>query len=282
MELLFDFERMEELLKSFYGISGVRYTLMDKTGKIICASGNLIGFCGAMNKDPRGHARCRQCDREAMEKARRSPKSYLLYRCHAGLAEAVIPVRQDGDVLAYIFFGQIAPLDREKGWETVKKAISWLEDQESFRALYYGLPLMEEDKMESCAKVLEACSSYIRMEGLLLVKDKSEFQKLNQYIEEHYASPLTLSAIASGLSMSKTKLCAVASKEGVTVRQLLQDKRMEEGKRLLRGGDMPIGEVARQIGVPDGNYFAKLFKSCTGETPRDYRLRHRKKRLESR
>nr|MBA3710514.1 AraC family transcriptional regulator [Planctomycetota bacterium] len=42
---------------------------------------------------------------------------------------------------------------------------------------------------------------------------------------------------------------------------------------LLIGGELPISEVARRVGIPDANYFSRLFTRSVGSTPRRYRSR---------
>jgi AraC-like DNA-binding protein len=35
--------------------------------------------------------------------------------------------------------------------------------------------------------------------------------------------------------------------------------------------DLPIGDVARRVGLPDAAYFARVFRAGNGSTPRDWR-----------
>ncbi len=276
MPLAFDFDRMEELLQCFSNISGVRYSLMDKAGTIICHSNDFAPFCVAMNASQEGHARCRQCDAQAIQKtaAQGGPQ---IYHCHAGLVEAVIPVLQHGEPLAYIFFGQMrdaGPL--EDCWQRTRNRLDWMDDPNALREPFMALKPMNHDVVESCSKILEACSAYIWMEGVIRSAFMSDEQLLNQYISEHYAETLTLDGIASALSMSKTKLCSIASKLGTTVMKMVNVKRMEEAKRILRHSDDRINEIASMVGLRDFNYFTKQFKAYCGETPRAYQKRHRK------
>ena len=40
---------------------------------------------------------------------------------------------------------------------------------------------------------------------------------------------------------------------------------------LLRSTTVPIGSIALNVGFGDVNYFSRVFKSCTGKTPTEYR-----------
>ena len=49
--------------------------------------------------------------------------------------------------------------------------------------------------------------------------------------------------------------------------------RMEKAKKLLTNDDDKINQVCIKVGIPDYNYFSKVFKSYYGLSPREYRKR---------
>ena len=98
---------------------------------------------------------------------------------------------------------------------------------------------------------------------------------MENYINSNYYEKLTLEGIAKALSVSKTKLCSITAMHGSTVMTLVNNRRLEEAKRLLRSTDLYIYEVSEKVGVPDQNYFSKLFRAYVGETPREYQKRFR-------
>lgn len=48
-------------------------------------------------------------------------------------------------------------------------------------------------------------------------------------------------------------------------------RRIEEAKRLLADSEMPVHEVASQVGYGNDKYFSMLFKKITGQTPSSFR-----------
>ena len=44
---------------------------------------------------------------------------------------------------------------------------------------------------------------------------------------------------------------------------------------MLQQGDAPISDVAEAVGYSDYNYFTKIFRAATGQTPSAYRKTHR-------
>ncbi len=274
MQLDFDFEKMKQLLTSFYKISGVRYSLLDMSGNVLCCSSDFSPFCSRMNADEEGHDRCRKCDAHAVAYSAHMTAPYYTYRCHAGLLETIIPVRQLGDTIACIIFGQfVDDGDMESQWLDTQKRIRFLPHPESLRDPFLALQQIGPETIQGCADILNACSSYICMEGVIRRSSMSDEQLLDGYIAAHYTEKLTLDGMARALSMSKTRLCSIAAGRGTTVMTMVNQKRMEEAKRLLRHVNDRVSEVAHQVGIHDYSYFTKLFTRYVGETPSAYQKR---------
>lgn len=58
---------------------------------------------------------------------------------------------------------------------------------------------------------------------------------------------------------------------GSTLIEYLQNLRVEEAKRLLESGWMPVDEISVQVSYDDTSFFRRLFKRRTGLTPSQYR-----------
>lgn len=58
---------------------------------------------------------------------------------------------------------------------------------------------------------------------------------------------------------------------GVTLIEYLQNLRIEEAKRLLESGQMPVDEISVEVSYEDPSFFRRLFKRRTGLTPSQYR-----------
>ena len=52
--------------------------------------------------------------------------------------------------------------------------------------------------------------------------------------------------------------------------EYVRAERMKEAKRLLRAGGISVSEVAAAVGIPDDNYFIRIFRAETGTTPLKY------------
>jgi len=58
---------------------------------------------------------------------------------------------------------------------------------------------------------------------------------------------------------------------GATLIDYLQNLRVEEAKRLLESGPMPVDEISVEVSYEDRSFFRRLFKRRTGLTPSQYR-----------
>ena len=57
----------------------------------------------------------------------------------------------------------------------------------------------------------------------------------------------------------------------MTPHQYIVQLRMERAKTLLSDSDLPLAEVAAQVGFADQSHFSSTFRRTTAMTPRSYR-----------
>lgn len=97
-------------------------------------------------------------------------------------------------------------------------------------------------------------------------------QKVMNYIPQRLTEDLSLKTLAARFSISPTYLSASFKKEtGSTLTDFVNKKRVEHALFLLNSTDLYIQTIAADCGIPDLNYFTKVFKKYTGKTPREYR-----------
>ncbi len=97
-------------------------------------------------------------------------------------------------------------------------------------------------------------------------------QKVMNYIPQRLTEDLSLKTLSSRFSISPTYLSATFKKEtGSTLTEFVNKKRVEHALFLLNSTDLYIQTIAADCGIPDLNYFTKVFKKQTGKTPSEYR-----------
>lgn len=97
-------------------------------------------------------------------------------------------------------------------------------------------------------------------------------QRALHVIQKHCAEPIGIGDLARSLQVSESTLArSLKADTGHTFTQLLKTERMNTAARLLASTSDPIQVIAAKVGIPDQNYFVKLFRSVHQVTPSEYR-----------
>lgn len=96
------------------------------------------------------------------------------------------------------------------------------------------------------------------------------------YIRMHYRESISLEGVAATLDITPEYLSTLFNREmGENFTAFLKKFRISHAKRLLKGTDKKIYEIARDVGYADPKYFNRVFKEEEGVSPGDYRrLQH--------
>lgn len=99
-------------------------------------------------------------------------------------------------------------------------------------------------------------------------------RKVIHYVLLNLRNDLAVEKIAGEISVSPNYLSAVFHKEvGKTLLSYIQKMRLEKAANLLAYTTAPVQAICVEVGIPDNNYFAKLFKKEYGLTPSAYRAK---------
>ncbi len=130
------------------------------------------------------------------------------------------------------------------------------------------------DQEELClwiVKVLEKMT-----EQIYQTRNTKHYQRLKRamdFIDMHCAKPLTVEQVAQEVYLSPSRLSHIIKDElGMTLIDYLSKRRIEKAKALLSNEEVPIAQIAQEVGFPDQSYFTKVFKKIEGCTPRAYRI----------
>ena len=93
-----------------------------------------------------------------------------------------------------------------------------------------------------------------------------------QYLEKHFASPLSMTALAREVYLTPGYLSHIFKAEtGYSPKQYLMKCRLAHAKELLGSSSLPVKDVAYRAGFSDLNNFIRSFKTAAGITPLQYR-----------
>jgi AraC family transcriptional activator of pobA len=104
--------------------------------------------------------------------------------------------------------------------------------------------------------------------------DLQLYQRFEELLERDFATNHDAAHYAAELGMTTGTLSRLLTKlTGQSTKQLILDRVILEGVRLLRFSDLSVKEIAARLGFSDQFAFSKAFKRQRGEAPLDFRSR---------
>ncbi len=99
--------------------------------------------------------------------------------------------------------------------------------------------------------------------------------RILDYIHTHYQQEISMQDAARALNYSNPYFCRIFKQQfGRSFTAYLSAYRIDRAKELLAQPNVSIKDVGRRVGYPDANYFTKVFRRVTGQSPSGYRLAH--------
>ncbi len=129
---------------------------------------------------------------------------------------------------------------------------------------------------DRCRNLLEEIALRLcRMNSLKEIRSYSMLvQTVLRLIDQDLSQPLTLAYFAKMLNVNSSYLSNLFSREvGMPLTEYVTAQRISYAADLLMTTAQPIKTIAKKAGISDVQYFSRLFKRRTGQTPSQYRLR---------
>ncbi len=267
-----EYQRLGRLLNALHQCMNIKFALMDKNAREVYTSSFQTAFCRAIAAAPGGYERCVACDWNALSDIQKTKKMKQYY-CHAGLIEIALPVTEKGETIATILFGQMLDNSpREDQWQRTKKACAWHPNVEELYQPFLQLKRISAQQISACTEIVHACVTEVRLSGIVAANSRDDLHRLLSYLDTHYHGKVTVEGVCEALSIGKTKLYQLCKvRLGKTILEMVNERRMEAAKELLCTTNQSIQFVAETVGIPDFNYFTKVFKKLEGTTPSEYR-----------
>lgn len=260
-------ENLFRVLKDFYTLTKIRIVLFDSDFQELLSYPMEWGaFCARLRADPAEDAKCKVSDRAGCMECAES-KKLVLYQCHAGLTEAVVPIQDKNGVIGYIMFGQIIPEERcgQTRWNLRERYPLLLED-------IGRIAVKPEADLGAAATILQALTAYVMNNGWV-VPGKSEFiRQLDQYIETHMARSITVDDLCVEFHLNRSRMYTLSMTYlGCGLAEYVRTKRILHAQQLLAQTELPVSDVAAAVGFSDYNHFYRVFKKICGRSARAYR-----------
>ncbi len=271
MKIKLNTEKLNETLQIFYEMSNIHVVIFDTEYNIIGQyPKDRCNFCNQIRSIPELDKMCRQCDIDGFEYCKKTNKIHI-YKCHAGLVEAVLPLQYENTIVAYIMFGQITDI-KEKA--VLDKKISEFSEKYKIKCGTSDIKYKNKNKIKASAKILEICAEYIIFKDMIKPQDDKIIEDAKSFIKANLANQITVEDICKACGCGRTRLYeAFSEKVGMGISQYINKKRMERAKKLLTSSEFSMSEVAYQCGFCDYNYFGKVYKKYYGVSPKKERSR---------
>lgn len=99
-------------------------------------------------------------------------------------------------------------------------------------------------------------------------------EHIRDFIEAHYMEELSMQDVARAMGYSDAYFCKLFKQcFHVNFSTCLSEYRVEKAKRMMENPRINVKDISTACGYSDSNYFARVFKRITGQTPSEYRMR---------
>lgn len=262
MELLYDKEKLIEILTEFNNVTGIRISFLeDYNVPVIGIPGDNCALCSFKQRDKAFYNKCKECDKTSFLKAKEQGELYI-YECHYHLTEAVQPIKFNGETLGYFLLGQI--LTDKKRFLEENKPTSY---EKTLLSQFTETPI---NVVSSYAKILSWVVQYTILNNDIRINHRSSFKTIVAYIKKNYAEQLSVDLLCKEFHYSRSSLFTLFKNEsGLSVMEFVNETRLNKAKELL--STHSVSKVAEMVGISDNNYFSRIFKKRYGITPSQFK-----------
>ena len=266
----YNLTKLRELLQDFYYLTKIKICIYDSACNELCYyPEKLSPFCALLRESEDMERRCLECDKVGFSTCKKTYSQYV-YTCHAGLFEAVSPIVYEQKIIGYIVIGQIRASE-DIDWREIEARFP-KEKCDRLKELYKRLPITEPQRSQAAMRILDACTGYEYLKGLMQNLPERIDYRITSFINEHIHEELTVARLCLEFHLSHSEIYHIFENYFATPpAEYIKARRLSKACELLKETDLPIGEIAGLVGVSDYNYFSKIFKRSFGVSPREYR-----------
>ncbi len=279
MRLSINMEELSELMKNFNILTDFRVVIYDdEFCKISSYPKKSCSFCSLLKDDEILKERCRACDRKSFALAKESGKP-AVYKCHAGLTEAVFPIKMNDITVGYLMFGQtIIPEEKTESRDKILNYCnSHINDRKTLEKYYNDLICKSEAQISAAAKIMEIAACYLCKNNVVSIDNNNIIGRLTAYVDDNLGGNLSVNDICKALNIGRTKLFEISKRYfGVSITGYIRKRRITAASDYLLKNDCSVAQAADFVGITDYNYFSKIFKTETGFSPKQYKQKYMK------
>ncbi len=241
---------------------GIRVTFFDADGRELemKSLAKMTAYCEIRRRDKLFNARCVECDRVHLEKAKKSGETRI-YHCHEALLEGIIPLCDIGGVyLGSIVFGQIRD-----------KSVRRRNLPAKFARAYSLLPSFSYSKAVEIGTLLKYVSEYIIHSEIVKRRSLPWADRVEACMNSNLSRRISVSELARETGFSASFIQHRFKEDyGVSPAKYMIGIKMKSAHKMLSDG-ASVKETAETLGFHDQFHFSKAFKRHFGVPPSEIR-----------
>lgn len=200
-----DKHNLEELMKDFYILTGIKVAVFDSDYKeILSYPQNNCPFCNLMQTNSETYNLCMKSNKKSFDYCKKSMK-LMIYHCHAGLVEATAPLIDDGVTIGYIMIGQIS--DTYNLDERVNNLLSICNkygiNSDNLECYIRDIAYKSQEQINAAVKILETITFYVLQKEIICIEKQSFVNRLNKYIDNNIEEDITVDKICDELNIGQ-------------------------------------------------------------------------------
>lgn len=262
------------------GIHDIQYTIEASAGD---DSGNLCAYCRRCC--PGFLETCLNDDAEHIAQAQKA-KEPMVYRCHMGLTEAILPIRSEEDqVIGVVFLGQIRLIpDSTMTFDAVHAhlmsaypASSYAIEREALLEAYNNTATMTREAFNGFLHLISLLVQGMYVSQWLNTREDTSESAFRRYLDTLDIVKIPLTAFsaqtaAAEMKLSYSQLNRLSNQIlGMPLKQYILHEKIKAAADLLRNTDDPsVKNTAGAVGIDDAHYFSRLFKKYMGCSCSEY------------
>ena len=163
MKIKLDTLNLKETLKYFYMLTGIRTVIFDSEyNEIFGYPEDACNFCKTIRTNSALLEKCRTSDLTAFEKCK-NMENIFIYKCHAGLVEAAMPIKNNEKIIGYIMLGQITDIKDKLDLRSLEDEIY---GKYKVKCTTSEIKYKNKNQIQAASKLLEICTDYMLLKEI--------------------------------------------------------------------------------------------------------------------
>lgn len=271
MKVAFD-PTVKNLIENLSALLNVKITIfsLDSEEGLVGYHSMDSDFCSLLQNKLGIIDKCRMQDKKTCTLCLEKKES-IIYQCHAGLTEIIIPIIKE-DIIAYAIVGQFRlhntiPETLIQSWKS--KGYS----EEEIKNAFLERPYYSRKQAEEIRDIVQSILELQITADRLRLSRPEIIDQVYSYIDSNIDKDISLDSLSVAISRSKSTIThRLKESTGMSFTQIVIERRLNRLEELIsHDPDLNFKEAASQIGFSDPLYLSRIYKKKRGHTLTEFR-----------